>query len=293
MLVLKCQGSRSPGLLRFSRSALGSFPVVTLPGVSLWFFRTWEGLGELLRTSGGRVFLSDCTLPSWPWRFWVIHVWVFSGSPSGSECSVLCFRHGDVVLRDLPCSSVGGLHCPGPVNARQIAWETVITCGCGLVFLVRLGQRILGGACRSYLPQVVACRWDRQSQSLSGSGCLGTGVLALGHEKVGFVSLGPVALVLSLRVFFAKTLLSSWCLGVGVALALTLARLLLQDFGPLVPRSLIPGLWWLCWSGVARSCSPGQITASVLDLASSSVACRPSPSHGLARLVGLCLSPLF
>ena len=233
-------------------------------GVSLWFFKTWEGLGELLRTSGGRVFLSDCTLTSWPWRFWVIHVWVFSGSPSGSECSVLCFRHGDVVLRDLPCSSVGGLHCPGPVNARQIAWETVITCGCGQVFLVRLGRCIVGSACRSYLPQVVACRWDRRSQSPSGSGCLGTGVLALDHETVGFVSLGPVALVLSLRVFFVKTLLSSWCLGVGVALALTLARLLLQDFGPLVPRSLIPGLWWLCWSGVARSCSPRQITASVL-----------------------------
>ena len=66
------------------------------------------------------------------------------------------------------------------------------------------------------------------------SGCLGAGVLALGHEPVGFVSLGPVALVLSLRVFFVKNLLSSWYLGVGVALALTLARLLLRDFGPLV-----------------------------------------------------------
>ena len=61
-----------------------------------------------------------------------------------------------------------------------------------------------------------------------------------------------------------KNLLSSWYLGVGVALALTLARLLLRDFGPLVPRSLLPGLWWRCWSWVARSCSPGQITASVL-----------------------------
>ena len=104
------------------------------------------------------VFSADCMLQSWPWRFWVIHVWVFSGSPSGSGCSVLCFRHGDVVLRDLPCSSVGGLHCPGPVNARQIVWETVIACGCGQVFLVRLGRRIVGGACRSYLPQVIACR---------------------------------------------------------------------------------------------------------------------------------------
>ena len=67
-------------------------------------------------------------------------------------------------------------------------------------------------------------------------------MLALGHETVSFVSLGLVVLVLSLRVFFVKNLLSSWYLGVGVALALTLARLLLRDFGPLVLRSLIPGL---------------------------------------------------
>ena len=55
------------------------------------------------------------------------------------------------------------------------------------------------------------------------------GMLALGHETVCFVSLGPVALVLSLRVFFVKNLLSSWYLGVGVALSFTLARLLLRD----------------------------------------------------------------
>ena len=127
VLVLKYRGSRSPSLLRFSRGALVSgFPIQLSP------FRGWlsgpsdhrVGLVELRRTSGG-VFLSHCTLPSWSWRFWVFHVWVFSGSPSGCECSVLCFRHGDVVLRDLPCSSVGGLHCPSPVNARIIAWEIV------------------------------------------------------------------------------------------------------------------------------------------------------------------------
>ena len=60
------------------------------------------------------------------------------------------------------------------------------------------------------LPQVVACRWDRRSQYPPGSGCLGTGVVALGHETVCFVSLGPGALVLSLRVFFVKNLLSFW-----------------------------------------------------------------------------------
>ena len=48
------------------------------------------------------------------------------------------------------------------------------------------------------------------SVSPSGSGCLGTGVLALVHDAVGVVSRVPGALVLSLRVFFVKYLLSSW-----------------------------------------------------------------------------------
>ena len=39
----------------------------------------------------------------------------------------------------LPCSSVCGLHCTGPTNARQSQWETVISCAGGQVFLVRLG----------------------------------------------------------------------------------------------------------------------------------------------------------
>ena len=153
---------------------------------------------------------------------------------------------------------LAGFTVPARSMRDKIAWETVITCGCSQVFLVRLGRRIVGGACRSYLPQVVACRWDRRSQSPSGSGCLGTRVLALGHEMVGFVSLGPVALVLSLRVcgwvWRLRSPLRGYCFGTLVPWFLA----------PLVPRSLIPCLWWLCWSWVARSCSTGQITASVL-----------------------------
>ena len=41
--------------------------------------------------------------------------------------------------RPLPCSSVCGLHCTGPTNARQSQWETVVSCAGGQVFLVRLG----------------------------------------------------------------------------------------------------------------------------------------------------------
>ena len=84
----------------------------------------------------------------------------------------------------------------------------------------------------------------------------------LGHETVGFVSLGPSALVLSLRIFFVKNLLSSWYLGVGVALALTLARLLLRDFGPLVPRSLLPVMWWRCRPGLT---GPARLDISLLQ----------------------------
>ena len=42
---------------------------------------------------------------------------------------VLCplLRRVDVARQDPPCSSVGGLHCPGPVNARLIAWRTFLT----------------------------------------------------------------------------------------------------------------------------------------------------------------------
>ena len=126
MLVLKCQVllfSWALTLLACCLGLRGSCPVVTLPGVPLWFFRTWWGSVELLRTSGGRVFCLIARLSpglGLALAFWVFHVWVFSGSPSGSRCSVLCFRHGgDVVLRALPCSSVGVLCCTGLVNARQ------------------------------------------------------------------------------------------------------------------------------------------------------------------------------
>ena len=183
------------------------------------------GSVELLLTSGGRVFCLIARLSpglGLALAFWVFHVWVFSGSPSGSGWSVLYFRHGcDVVLRDLPCSSVGGLHCTGPANARQIAWEKVIACGGGQVFLVRLGRRIVGGACRGTqnrpfrdrepAPPCPGIRSQKETEIDDPTFTLQpTGVLALGHETVCFVSLELGALVLLLRVFFGKNLLSSW-----------------------------------------------------------------------------------
>ena len=103
-------------------------PVAPLPRGALWFFSSLCGVRVLHRTSG-LVRQSLCSLSTCLWPglcgFEVIHVWVFSGSPSAVRVLCPLLRRVDVARQDLPCSSVGGLHCPGPVNARQIAWEYV------------------------------------------------------------------------------------------------------------------------------------------------------------------------
>ena len=122
-----------------------------------------------------------------------------------------------------------------------------------------------------------------------------TGVLALGHRTVCFVSLELGALVLSLRLFFGKNLLSSWWTGEDVALALILARLLLRGCCPSVPRSRPPVLCsGKAGSGLTRACSPGHITAYGMEtgpwaLLPRSCSYHPPPSHGMSRLgVRLC-----
>ena len=108
-------------------------------------------------------------------------------------------------------------------------------------------------------------------------------MLALGHETACFVYLGLGALVLSLRIFFVKNLLSSGWAGVDVALVLILVRLLLRGCCPLVPRNLLPVL---CGGGAGPgltwSCSPGHITAS--DLETGPWALLPRPSPAIRRL---------
>ena len=122
------------------------------------------------------------------------------------------------------------------------------------------------------------------------------GVLALGHGTVCFVSLELGALVLSLRLFFVKNLLSSWWMGEDVLLAFVLARLLLKGCCPLVPRSIPPVLCGgRAGPGLTRACSPGHITAYFLEtgpwaLLPRSCAYHPPPSHNMARLgVRVCL----
>ena len=66
-----------------------------------------------------------------------LSVALFPGA--GVGCPLLSSRALWRSLRPLPCSSVCGLHCTGPTNARQSQWEIVISCAGGQVFLVCLG----------------------------------------------------------------------------------------------------------------------------------------------------------
>ena len=123
-------------------------------------------------------------------------------------------------------------------------------------------------------------------------------MLALSHETVCFVSLGPVALVLSLRVFFVKNLLSSWYLGGGYGASAhpceaTASGLWSLGSSPPSTGSVVAVLVLGCPVLLAWTYHCFSLGAWSLDLASSSVACHPSPSHGLARLGGWCMSPLF
>ena len=123
----------------------GSCPVCHPSGVSLWFFSAWLGFGGAPPDNPTGVFsflIALFVLASASTRRFGYSMLGFSVALLlGAGWVVLCFRHGlcDDVLRLLPCSSVCGLHCTGPTNARQSQWENVISCAGGQAFLVRLG----------------------------------------------------------------------------------------------------------------------------------------------------------
>ena len=111
--------------------------------MSLWFFRTWLGLGGAPLDIRRACFLSDCTLRpglGLDLAFWIFHVWFFSGSPSGSGWGVLCFCHVFVTCSGPSLAPwLAGFTVPARPTREKSQWENVISCGGGQVFLVRLG----------------------------------------------------------------------------------------------------------------------------------------------------------
>ena len=186
-LSLKLSRSEVPGphvllsyyvtcIISCGPGVLSSF--VTLPGLSLWFFWACLGLCGAPPDIRSAFFWFWKRSSSWPLpRLGALGVpcYAFSWlSFQGLGWGVLCFHPG---LREedsgplLPCSSVCGLHCTGPTNARQSQWETVISCAGGQVLHVPLGLRIVRDVSGSLFPQSVAWRSYRRPLSPSGSGC--------------------------------------------------------------------------------------------------------------------------
>ena len=102
------------------------------------------GSVELLRTSDLRFsilnslfVLASASTRRFGYSMLCLSVALFPGA--GEGCPLLSSQALWRRLRPLPCSSVCGLHCTGPTNARQSQLETVISCVGGQVFLVCLG----------------------------------------------------------------------------------------------------------------------------------------------------------
>ena len=119
------------------------------------------GFMELLRTYKVRFFCFGMHSSSWPlprlgalgYSMLCLFLALFPGEGVGFPLlsSRVLWRR----LRLLPCSSVCGLHCTGPTNARQSQWETVMSCAGGQVLPGPLGLRIVSDASGSFLPQGV------------------------------------------------------------------------------------------------------------------------------------------
>ena len=163
-LVISC----GPGVL-------SSF--VTLPRLSLWFFSTYLGLLGAPPDIRSAFFCFGIRSSSWPlprlgslgFSMMCFFLALFPGA--GMGCPLLSSRVLWRRLRPLPCSSVCGLHCTGPTNARQSQWESVISCAGGQVLPGPLGLRIVSNAYGSLLPQGVTGRGYRRPLSPSSSRC--------------------------------------------------------------------------------------------------------------------------
>ena len=132
---------------------------------------------EPLRTHKLRCPASGCALHPrlcLGWAPWVIPCYVFSWLCFLERgCGVLYFRHGFCGEHSGPSLAPWfcGLYCTGPTNARQLQWETVISCAGGQGLPGPLWLRIVSDARGSLLPHGVTGRSYRRPLSPSSSGC--------------------------------------------------------------------------------------------------------------------------
>ena len=208
-----------------------------------------------------------------------IPCYVFSGSPSGSGGGLsLAFVLALVTL------------CSGTSLAPRFAGFTVPARPTRDNRNGRLLYPVWAARCPGLLGRRLVCDARRSCcRSLYREGeivdlflllapdAMVTGVLALGHRTVCFVSLELCALVLLLRIFFGRT-----CCHPGGRVLVWRLRSPLRGycFGAVVPWFLATfsrSCGWRSRSWVARSCSPGHLTASDLVTGPRTMLPRPSP----------------
>ena len=195
----------------------------------------------------------------------------------GAGWVVFCFHHClcDDVLRPLPCSSVCGLHCTGPTNARQSQWENVIFCAGGQVFLVRLG----GASSAMRAVNVAAGCSVKEGSSISVSFWLRMpwhGVAGSRSRNGLFCvpwarctrAVAPYLLCEELAV-----ILVDGCGACAHPCEASASGLL--SLGSSQPTGSVDGG---AGPGLTRSCSPGHITASDLVPGPWALLPRPSPA---------------
>ena len=128
-LFCSAGSSRSPEFLRCPRNFLwygGPVQLVTLPGLSLWFFRTWLGFSgappDIRRAFflflNALFVLASASSRRFGYSMLCLSVTLFPGAEVGGP--LLSSRALWRRLRPLPCSSVCGLHCTGPTNGRLL-----------------------------------------------------------------------------------------------------------------------------------------------------------------------------
>ena len=155
----------------------GPVQIVTLPWLSLWFFRTCLGfrgtppdIRVTLSCFGMRSSSSPLPrLGASGDSMLCLFLALFPGARLW--CPLLSSRVLWRTLGPLPCSSVCRLYCTGPTNAKQSQWETVIFCAAGRGLPCPLWLRIFSDASGSRLPHDVTGRSYRRPLSPSSSGC--------------------------------------------------------------------------------------------------------------------------
>ena len=191
-----------------------------------------------------------------------------------------------------------GFTVPAQPTREKSQWENVISCGGGQVFLVRLGGASsavravpIATGCSMKVGSSISVSFWLRMPGYRGAGSRSRNGLFCVPWARCTRAVAPCLLCEELAVILV---VGGGCGASAHPCEASALRLFVPWFLAPFYRSCV----WRCGTWVdpvllAWTYHCFQLGAWSLGLASSSVSCHPSPSHGLARLGGLCMSPLF